>query len=340
MNNNILLLAPAIALLLGGCAGNNGDKQKDQAVEATPVVSVSSASKQYVSESQIFASTVQAYTVNNIAPQSAGRIRKLNVDVGSFVSAGQILAEMDRVQLDQAALKLKNDETELNRVKGLLAEGGISQSDYESLELAFKVSKSTYDNLEDNTILRSPISGVVTARNYDKGDMFAMSAPIFTVQQITPVKLLVAVSETDYTKVKKGDTVTLTADALPGKSFSGSVVRLYPVMDPSSHTFNVEVNVRNADRLLRPGMYARVTVNFGGKDSVVIPDTAVLKQQGSGQRTVYVLNEDNTVTLKVVEVGRHFDLQYQILDGIEEGEKVVYNGQTVLKSGDKVEVQQ
>ena len=84
------------------------------------------------------------------------------------------------MQLDQAALRLKNDETELARVKQLLAEGGVSQSDYESLELAFNVSKSSYDNLLENTILRAPVSGVVSARNYDRGDLYSMSQPIYT----------------------------------------------------------------------------------------------------------------------------------------------------------------
>ena len=145
-------------------------------------------------------------------------------------------------------------------MRQLLAEGGISQSDYESLELSYKVAKSSYDNLVENTVLRSPVSGVVTARNYDVGDMYAMSQPIFTVQQIVPVKLLVPVSESDYTKVKRGDEVKVTADALPGKEFSGKVVRLYPVMDATTHTFNVEVTVRNERRELRPGMLSLIHI--------------------------------------------------------------------------------
>ena len=197
------------------------------AMNATPVVSVTGAVREQVARDAVYSATVQANVINNIAPLSSGRIQKLNVEVGDFVSAGQILAEMDRVQLDQAALRLKNDETELARVKQLLAEGGVSQSDYESLELAFNVSKSSYDNLVENTILRAPVSGVVSARNYDRGDLYSMSQPIYTVQQITPVKLLVPISEADYTRVKRGDKVTLTADALPGRTYTGTIVRLY-----------------------------------------------------------------------------------------------------------------
>ena len=200
------------------------------------------------------------------------------------------------------------------------------------------MSKSSYDNLEENTILRTPVSGVVSARNYDRGDLYSMSQPIYTVQQITPVKLLVPISEADYTRVKRGDKVSLTADALPGKTFSGSIVRLYPTMDAASHTFNAEVRVPNTGRELRPGMYARVTVDFGARESIVVPDVAVLKQQGSGQRTVFVLRPDNTAELRLVTVGRHFGTAYEILSGLEEGEQVLTGGHTNLKAGDKVEV--
>ena len=332
----------AAAVLLGGCGQRSGSGAAAPSPMAgmmgTPVVSVVAAVRESVAQDAVYSASIQANVVNNIAPQTSGRIQKLNVEVGDFVSAGQVLAEMDRVQLDQAGLKLNNDRLELDRVKSLLDQGGISQSDYDALELAWKVSKSSYDNLLENTILRAPVSGVVSARNYDRGDLYAMSQPIYTVQQITPVKLLVPVSEADYTRVHKGDKVSLTADALPGRTYSGTIVRLYPTMDPATHTFNAEVRVANANRELRPGMYARVTVDFGAHESIVVPDVAVLKQQGSGQRTVFVLGEDNTVSIRVVTTGRHFGTRCEILSGLEEGELVLTGGHVNLRAGDKVEV--
>lgn len=341
MNKHILMGTALCALLCASCGQRNTASAPAFPMmdpNATPVVTVTAATLQQVAQDAVYSATVQANAVNNIAPLTSGRIQKLNAEVGDFVSAGQVLAEMDRVQLDQAELRLRNDETELARVKQLFAEGGVSQSDYEALELAYKVAKSSYDNLLENTILRAPVGGVISARNYDRGDLFAMAQPIYTVQQITPVKLLVPISETDYTRVKRGDKVILTADALPGKTFSGSIVRLYPTMDAASHTFNAEVRVANANRELRPGMYARVTVDFGARESIVVPDVAVLKQQGAGQRTVFVLQPDNTAELRLVTVGRHFGTSYEILSGLEEGEQVLTGGHTNLKAGDKVEV--
>lgn len=330
------------ALMLAGCAQkkNSQEQAAAAAMAAQPqaqAVKVMAAAKQDVRQDGVYSATVQAFAVNNIAPQSGGRIQKINVEVGDFVGKGQVLAEMDRVQLDQAKLRLSNAETELGRLKQLYEQGGLAQSDYEAAELNFQVSKSTYDNLLENTILRSPISGVVSARNYDRGDMFGMAAPIFTVQQITPVKILVGISEGDYTKVKKGDNVTLTVDALPGKTFSGTIKRIYPTIDPMTHTVNIEVNVPNQNRELRPGMYAKVNVTFGHSSSIVVPDAAVVRLQGSGQRNVFVV-ENGVAVQREVTLGRHFDSQYEILSGLEVGEQVVVKGGSALRNGAAVEV--
>ena len=330
------------ALVLAGCAQkkNSQEQAAAAAMAAQPqaqAVKVMAAAKQDVRQDGVYSATVQAFAVNNIAPQSGGRIQKINVEVGDFVGKGQVLAEMDRVQLDQAKLRLSNAETELGRLKQLYEQGGLAQSDYEAAELNFQVSKSTYDNLLENTILRSPISGVVSARNYDRGDMFGMAAPIFTVQQITPVKILVGISEGDYTKVKKGDNVTLTVDALPGKTFSGTIKRIYPTIDPMTHTVNIEVNVPNQNRELRPGMYAKVNVTFGHSSSIVVPDAAVVRLQGSGQRNVFVV-ENGVAVQREVTLGRHFDSQYEILSGLEVGEQVVVKGGSALRNGAAVEV--
>ena len=331
------MFVAAAVIMTAGC-GNTSSKKSEAAevVVADPTVSVAQVFVREVPQEAVYTSTVQAYVKNNIAPQMAGRITKINVEIGDFVKEGQVLAEIDKAQLLQAQLQLQNQEVELQRLKSLYEEGGLSQSDYDAIQLQYNVLKTQVDNLLENTTLRSPINGVVSARNYDVGDMYAMSMPIFTVEQIVPVKLLIGVSETDYSKVKKGDSVTVTADAIPDKTFYGKVNRIYPTVDPATRTFTVEVKIDNAYKTLRPGMFARATVNFGSNNNVVIPDVAVVKQQGSGERFVYVLNEDNTVTYKKVVLGRRMGAEYEVLEGLQDGDKIVIGGQIRLKDGVKV----
>ena len=170
------------------------------------------------------------------------------------------------------------------------------------------------------------------------GDVYAMGQPVLVVQQITPVKLLVGISESDYSYVKKGDEVVISVEALPGKQFTGKVNKIYPTVDVATRTVPIEIVVPNRDQVLRPGMYAKVDVTFKVNNSVVVPDKAVVKQQGSAQKLVYKLNPDQTVDIQVVEIGHHFDDCYEILSGLEAGDIVVTRGQNRLKSGEKVEV--
>lgn len=340
-NMNVRTIIYVAAAVMAVSCGNSNSKtaEQPQAAEVRlPNVAIMAASYKDVPQSDVYTANVEAYAKNNIAPQSPSRIQKIYVEVGDFVRAGQIVAKMDEVSLNQSKLSMANDSLEYSRIKKLYEQGGVSKSDFDAMELKYNVTRSQYQNLLENTILRSPVSGVITARNYDQGDMYGGS-PIYVVEQITPVKLYVGISEMDYTKVKKNDTVTLTADALPGKTFTGRIARIYPTIDAATHTFTAEVNVANGDRLLRPGMYARVTVNFGSNHSIVVPDDCVVKQQGSGVRSVFVLQADNTVKEIVVTLGRHFGTEYEILSGISEGDNVVVKGQASLKNGSKVNVQ-
>ena len=344
MKINRLLFALGMAAMAVSCGGRTEKSATGTVLSAAPEaeqvrnVEITTAEARDVAQESVYSSSVLPFATNNIQPQQGGRIRKINVEVGDYVQKGQVLAEMDRLQLDQLRLQVQNDDAEYERLKTLYKEGGISASDFEAAELGYKVRRSNLANMEENTILRSPLTGYVTARNFDKGDMFSMAQPIFPVQQVVPVKLLVGVSEADYAKVKKGDKVSLTVDALPGRSFAGKVERLYPTINPQTHTVSVEGHVPNTDRALRPGMYARVTVNFGTNRHIVLPDQCIVKQEGSGQRFVYILNEDGTVRFVPVALGRHSGTDQEILSGVSEGDQVVVKGQSALKDGMKVQV--
>ena len=329
------------AIILAASCGNKAKKTDatvTPAEEVAPSVAVAQVFEREVPQMATYTSTVQANVKNNIAPQSGNRIKEIKADIGDFVKKGQVLARMDRIQLQQAELQMKNNEIEYNRLKGLYEVGALSKSDLDAIELAYKVSKTSYENLLENSVLRSPVEGVITARNYDEGDMYTMTAPLFVVEQIIPVKLLVAISESDYSKVHKGDEVEIVADALTGKVFTGKINKIYPTIDPATRTFTVEIVVSNPKKELRPGMFARVTVKFGVNNNVVIPDVAVVKQQGSGERFVYVLNEDGTVTYQKVVLGRRMGTEYEVLEGLSNGATIVTGGQIRLKDGIKVAV--
>ena len=332
--NTLLITASVIVLMSCGEQSQNNQ----QVVEENPKVTVATVNAEYVSQLQVYPTTIEADIVNNIAPQSAARISRIYVEIGDKVNAGQTLARMDEVNLEKARLQLINDSIEFGRIEQLHEIGATSQSDYEAMTLKYDVSKKTYKNLLENTILKSPVSGIVTARNYDEGDMYAMAQPLFVIQKINPVKMLINISESKYSEIKKGMEVDITTDAYGDKTFKGVVDLIHPTINSMTHTFPVEVKYANKDLTLRPGMFARVTVNYGDNFRVVVPDRAIMKQVGSGEQYVYVLNNDGTVTYTVVELGRRMGNKYEVISGLDDNATVVLTGQTKLKNGIKVDV--
>lgn len=291
-----------------------------------------------VEQIQEYTATVEAEVKNNIAPSSPVRIDKIFVEVGDHVSKGQKLVQMDAANLKQTKLQLDNQEVEFNRIDELYKVGGASKSEWDAAKMAYDVKKTAYQNLLENTSLLSPISGVVTARNYDSGDMYSGGNPVLTVEKITPVKLLINVSEVYFTKVKKGAPVNVKLDVYGDEAFEGKISLIYPTIDPSTRTFQVEIQLPNQNQKVRPGMFARASLNFGTEENVVVPDLAIVKQAGAGDRYVYVY-KDGKVTYNKVELGRRMGAEYELKSGVPNNSQVVIAGQTRLINGTEVEVE-
>ncbi len=330
-----LSLSIIAAVALTSC----GKKEQVNAVEEEelPIVTVDFAHSMEVPQNKVYTANVEAENINNIAPASPNRIKRINVEVGDHVRAGQELVVLDKSNIDQLRINLEQIEREYNRAVQLLEIGAGTQQAVDQLKAQLDAAKSQYDNLLENTVLRSPITGVVTARNYDPGDMTG-SLPVLTVGQLTPVvKVMINVSENDLATLKAGQDVEVTFDAFPGETFQGKVQRIYPTVDTATRTFEVEVRIANGQERLKPGMFARVSIDLGSRNNVVVPDRAVVKQTGSGNKYVYVLN-GSTVSYKRVELGRRLDNAYELISGIEDGDTVVITGQSRLADGVRVEV--
>lgn len=326
------------AVLAAGVSCKNNEKNIAADVQtAVEKVKVKQCFTRDVEQIEVFTGTVEAYAVNNISPKMTLRIEKIYAEVGDHVSKGQKLAAMDAMDLVQAKLTFQNDSLEFERTDHLYKVGGVSKSEWDSKKLAYNIAATNYKNLMENTILESPIDGIVAARNYDQGDMYSMGQPLFVVQQIKPVKIMVNVSEKLFTRIRKGMEVDITLDAFGSEVFKGKVSIVYPSLDSQTRTFPVEITIQNSDERVRPGMFARVSFTYGTENRVVVPDMAVVKMTGSGDRYVYVV-ENNTVIFKKVELGRRFDTEYEIISGLNSGDNVVIEGQSRLTNGEEVAI--
>lgn len=323
----------AAILALSACGGGSGEQpagnvKRNVTVEEVKLVPVEQLST--------FTATVEAKTVNNITPAMGGRIRAIHVDVGSRVDKGQTVVTMDAANYSQQETQLATLKRDYERYRELYEVGGVSRQQLDQLKTQLDVAQTALNNIGENTRLVSPINGIVTARNFDPGDV-AGGMPILTIENINPVKIVINVSESYYSKVSVGMPAAIVVDALEGETFEGKISLIHPTINPTSRTFPVEIEVANSDSRLRPGMFSRVTLNFGTNERPLITDLAVLKQAGSNDRYVFLEKEGKAVYVKV-ELGTRIGDKYEIVSGLDIGDRVIINGNTGLIEGAEIEV--
>lgn len=348
MNTKKLLSVATFAAMLvmaNSCGVKNEGENKEAAateqtaavVEEKPNVSVDTCHAQKVDQLEELTATVKAFAKNDIVSQSPGRIVKIYCEVGDFVKKGQLLVKMDETSLINIKTQMIQAEADYNRVKALNEAGGVSKQQVEQLKMQLDVLKENYNNLLENVNLTAPISGVITARNYDSGDMYKGGAEIVTINQMQPVKILVNMTEENFSKIKKGQTVNISVDAIPGETFKGAINIIYPTLDAATRTFPVEISINNPANKVRPGMFARTTFKLGTANHVLVPDVAVQKQMGSGDHFVYTY-KNGKVTYCKVETGRVIGDQIEIKSGVEDGAMVCVSGLSKLTDGAEVNV--
>ena len=326
-----------LVLLLGASILFSCGSKKDDSEEIIkPKVKIETAIKSDVMQSQEYTATVQSDVVNKISPAMPARIRKIYVEVGDRVRRGQTLVTLDNTNLSQQQIQITNLERDLQRYQELYEVGGISKQQLEQLQVQLDVAKSASKSLAENTTLASPINGIVTQRNYDSGDMPA-GMHILQIEDFNPVKILINASENLYTKLSKGMDVQVNLDVYPDEEFTGKIWLIHPTISQASHTFPVEIRIQNTDMRIRPGMFARVNINLGSNESIMVPDVSVLKQTGSNDRHVYVIN-NGIAEKRVITVGQHLGDHYEVLSGIEAGDEVVVAGASRLSDKEEVEI--
>ncbi len=342
--------ALVLALAMGSCGKDKAANESEEK-EDIPVVKTMKVSEQDVDQLNVYTASVEPEVINNISAQMANRIKAIYVDEGVRVAKGQKLVLLDDVNttqyqlaVDNAKAALRNAQTNYDRAVELLKIGGGTQQSVDQMEVTLINAKNavaqaerTLANARENTVLTSPISGVVTARNYDPGDMTG-ALPILTVAQVNPVKVVINVNESQLASINKGMPVDLTFNTYGDEIFKGTVSLVMPTVDAASRTVGVEITLPNTDGRVLPGMFGRATVSHGTSSHVVVPDRAVVKQQGSGDHYVYVLKSDGTVSYNKVELGQRIGTSYELLSGVPAGSEVIVEGQNSLTDGKKVQV--
>ena len=348
MNKLLNISILAISALALSCTGTKGEDGKTDkaATEKVEMVKVATLEIKQVARSVEYPATLLAFEELHMAPASPGRTDAIKVEVGSRVSKGDLIVQMDRTQLHQAEIQLKNLEIDFKRFDTLQKVGSVPQQQYDQMKSQLEIARSNVNFLKDNTQLRAPFSGVISGKYFEAGEMFS-GAPqpqigkeaIVSLVQIDKLKAIVPVSEVYFPMIKKGMETSIKSDLYPDKSIKGKIFNIYPTIDAASRTFNIEIQIENREGLLRPGMFNRITIDFDQAEAMLLPSIAILKMQGSNDRYLFV-EKDGVAHRVGVTIGSRYDELVEVIaDELKQGDRIIISGQGRLLDGVKVKVE-
>ena len=323
------------ALMLVGC-GKKEEETTEQQERIEPV-EVTRLQTHEVERRITLSSNLQAYETVSISPSLTGKIEHIYVEIGDRVRRGDSIVRMDQQQYQTARLTIANLRVEMARLDSLLTYGSATQQQRDQMELQLEQTKVNLKFLTTNTFNLSPITGVVTAKNYEDGELYS-GQPIVVLAEVDRLKTLVAIPESYLPRIRKGMSLQLLSDVYPDRVFPASVEVVYPTIDAATHTFQAKVVVPNKEGLLRPGMYVQTTIGLGTDRVITAPYSTVLKLIGANDRYVFIHNKGRAQRV-TVEMGDRFGDDVEIsAPEIHDGVELITAGESRLVDSVRVEV--
>jgi RND family efflux transporter MFP subunit len=306
----------------------------------------------------------------DVASRTAGRLLTVSVELGDAVRRGQVLAkvedreiveqvrqaeaslEVSKATIRQREADLKVAEVNFERSKNLFGRQLLAKQALDDAESRYLAAVAQVDlakaqqsqnearlqelrfNLQ-NTIVASPVDGFVGKRNVDPGAMVNTNTAIASVVDISRLKLVVNVVEKDLRMVTAGDVGTVEVDAYPGEKFNGRIARVAPVLDPSTRTAPIEIEIPNPGYRLKPGMYARISLTVEErKNALLAPKSAVIDFEN--KRGVWEPTEENRARFVPVTLGIEGTDSIEIVAGLQEGQRFVTTGAAAVRNNDQL----
>ncbi|MBI9054626.1 MAG: efflux RND transporter periplasmic adaptor subunit [Bacteroidales bacterium] len=345
----IPLIAILLASVVSSCTKTEANNKESQVIadqQKKVPVKVMKISKKIIDRKIDYTANLKAFEEVHYAPAAQGHIKSISVEVGSRVSKGDLLAMMDNTQLETALLQLENAESNYRRLDTLYHLNSISEQQYESAKNGYELAKANVNFMSENTKLTSPINGIITAKYFEGGELFSGvpntevgKAAIVTIMQINPLKAVIDISEKYYPVVKKGMKADITSDIYKKRVFAAEVFRVSPIINSNSRTFEVELVVENKNEILRPGMFSRVSLSIDKVEAIVVPAITILKQNGTNNRYIYVVDKNGEARKIDIEIVNRFNENVEIYSNeLNEGDLVVVAGQEKLANGIEVEI--
>jgi len=332
-------------VILSSCTSKSkkAEAETQDSIKSVPVKTMVMQQEQ-VNLNIDYTATLIPFEEVHLAPASPGRIEKINVEVSDNVSQGQIVALMDRTNLETARLNLMKLETDFKRLDTLKKTKSIADQQYDQIKSAYEIAKNSYQFLLDNTQLKAPFSGVISGKYFEDGEIYSGSPvpsvgkpAIVSIVQISQLKAVVSVSSNYFPMIKVGMKAVIKSELYPDMQFDGQIFKIYPTVDNATKTLNMEVVIQNGDLKLRPGMFAKIQLELGKGNAILVPNIALIKQTGTNDMYLFV-NKNNVAIKTPVKTGRMFDDKIEIIEGVKQGDEIIIVGQNKLENQTPVSI--
>lgn len=365
-----LVLVAGVAALLGGLLLTGVVPRKAQrkaleaAAEQSRVFNVARAVPADPTTEIVLPSSVEAAQETPIYPRVNGYVKRIAVDIGSQVNAGDVLAEIETPELDQqvsqaqaakeqAAANLRLADVSYGRWQEMQKSKIVTAQDVDERRSAYDARKADMTAAEANVHrleqtrafqkITAPFSGTITKRFVEvgqlvTGDLNDSTRILFRLERASSLRAIVNVPQFYYRSIKVGQPVALSFREVPGRAFTGTVVRTAGALDGATRTLRVEVQVPNEKAELIPGLYAEVRFKvLRDTPPLAVPARALITQSAGPQ--IATVDEANRVTLRSVIIDRDLGKTLELASGIEVNARFIVNPTDTLRDGAIVRVE-
>jgi len=318
-------------------------KLNENVIQKILQVKTAAVQQETLSDELSLVGTVIPHNDVVVLSETQGRILKSNIEVGSRVSAGSVLFEVDdelkRAAVMQAEANYEKSKKDYERYQEMAKQKAIPDAQLDAALLGYKSAEASLimakRQLRD-TKITSPISGIVASRAVNLGSNVGNNTPVANIVDVSRMKIKINVAERDIFKIDVGNSVSVYNDQLPGKTFDAKIISIGAKAD-EAHTYPVEVLLSDP-AAFKSGMFARV--NFSSvkaTPALVVPREAIIGSVRNAQ--IYVV-QDNKAVLKKIVCGVESGSKIEVVQGLNQGENVIVTGQNIISDGYKVTIQQ
>lgn len=344
MKNNFIFLLVATIFYVGCTDQKQNNEQETNRIP----VSISKSTEKKYTPVLTFSGTAFANREANLGTAIPGRVEKIYFNEGQKVDKGDKLVDLSSELYMQALIERNTLKKDFDRVSRLKEKGSLSQQDYDHVKAKYDASVAKTEMMKKNAEIRAPFSGIVVDHIVNEGENFlfapslkpgySMTSGIIKLMQLDILNVEIDINEKDIAKIHTGQVAKIVFDAYPENVYHGKVQMIDPILSTLSRTVKAKIQIENKNLLIKPGMYAKVSIKLPETKAVFVPNESIYRQPGTGNDFVFTIKD--SVAYKTA-IERLYTVNDMVaVEGLNPDESIVVAGKSKLSDGLKVDIKE